>query len=302
MHRIIDIISLSANYLKEHGVAHPRLNAELLLSEVLGKSRIELYLEYDKPLVETELSSLRNLLKARATHKPIQYVLGKTEFFSLPFLLTEGVFIPRPETEILVREVVNYVEALPAADESVIFDVGTGCGCIAVSLAHSLANCKVYASDISPQALSLAWRNAQKNGVTKKVILLQGDMFEPFIAHQSPKADLIVSNPPYIADEDWNSLPDEVRCFEPRESLLAGRGGFDFLRSIITSAESFLKPEGAIFLEIGEGQRNAVVRFFTERQKYLDISSRQDYNAIERVVSARLSHADEGVVPERRAP
>ena len=295
MHRIIDIISLSANYLKDHGVPNPRLNAELLLSEVLGKSRIELYLQYDRPLVEKELRALRKFLRGRASHKPLQYVLGRTEFFSLPFLVTEGVFIPRPETEILVEEVVTYLQSSSGGGEVVVFDVGTGCGCIAVSIAHAVGNCRVYASDISPRAVSLARRNAKENGVAEKVILLEGDMFEPFVAGGAPKADVIVSNPPYIAEEDWDSLPDEVRCFEPRESLLAGKGGLDFLEKIIGSAELFLKPGGRVFVEIGEGQREATVRLFLAREKYVDIKTRQDYNRIKRVVSARLSHSDEGI-------
>jgi release factor glutamine methyltransferase len=293
MHRIIDIISLSAEYLKAHGVAQPRLNAELLLADVLDKSRIELYLDYDKPLTERELSVLRNLLKARATRKPIQYILGKTEFFSLPFLISESVFIPRPETEILVQEVVNSLKGVSGEEEIVVFDVGTGCGCIAVSVAHSIENCRVYASDISSEAVSLARRNAEKNGVAERVILLQGDVFEPFLECGAPKADVMVSNPPYVAEEDWDSLPEEVRCFEPRDSLVAGRGGLDLLRKLTSSAELFLKPGGSIFLEIGEGQKDAVVRSFEAREKFMDIRTRQDYNRIERVVSATLSPAEE---------
>jgi len=299
MHRIIDIISLSANYLKAHDIPHPRLNAELLLSDVLGKSRIQLYLDYDKPLVEKELHSLRELLKARAGRRPIQYVLQKTEFFSLPFLVAEGVFIPRPETELLVEEAINCIKSLDTPNEIVVFDVGTGCGCIAVSLAHTIAKCRVYASDISPEAVSLAKRNAEKNGVAEKVILIQGDMFEPFIACGAPKADLIVSNPPYIPEEDWDSLPEEVRCFEPPASLLGGEDGLDFLRRIISSAEFFLKPGGGVFLEMAEGQSAAVVRLFRERENYVDIRSRQDYNGIQRVVFARLAQADESLVAEQ---
>jgi len=296
MHRIIDIISLSAKYLNDHSVPHARLNAELLLSDVLGKSRLQLYLEYDKPLVERELSALRTLLKARAARKPIQYVLGKTEFFSLPFLIAEGVFIPRPETEILVQEVVNDLRSLSRAEDIVLFDLGTGCGCIAVSVAHNVQKCTVYASDVSQDALTLARRNAEINGVTERIIFLRGDMFEPYLACEGPKADIIVSNPPYISEEDWDSLPDEVRCYEPRTSLVAGEGGFDFHRRIIGSAEFFLKPGGSVFLEIGEGQKDAVLRLFNARQKYVDIRSRQDYNGAERVVSASLSLADERVI------
>lgn len=273
---------------------HARLNAELLLSDVLGKTRIELYLEYDKPLVERELRTLRKLLKARGAHKPLQYLLGRTEFFSLPFLIAEGVFIPRPETEILAREVINYLGTFPGTREVVVFDVGTGCGCIAVSIAHSVDKCTVYASDISPEAISLATRNAEKNRVAERVIALQGDMFEPFIACGAPKADVIVSNPPYIAEDDWDSLPDEVKCYEPPTSLIAGKEGLDFLRGIIGSAEPFLKPAGGVFLEIGEGQRDAVVHLFDAEQKYVDIRTRCDYNGIERVVTANLRHADKG--------
>jgi len=291
MRRIIDIISLSTDYLKAKGIVQPRLNAELLLSEVLGKSRIEIYLEYDRPLAEKELSSLRELLRARAAHKPLQYVLGKTEFFSLPFLLTEGVFIPRPETEILVEEVINRVEGASPEDEIIICDVGTGCGCIAISVAHNVQNCRVYASDISPEAIAVAKGNAEKNGVADRVVLLQGDMFEPFNQCGAPRADVIVSNPPYIAEEDWDSLPDEVKRFEPRECLLAGKGGLDFLRRLIGCAEPSLKPGGSIFLEIGEAQRDAVIALLEARNKYVDIVTRKDYNGRDRIVFAKLSNA-----------
>jgi len=293
MHRIIDIISLSAKYLESHGVRQPRLNAELLLSDVLGKSRVELYVEHDKPVPEKELTSLRRLLKERAAHKPLQYLLGKSEFFSLPFLVKEGVFIPRPETEILVEEVVKHMGETAASGEFVVYDVGTGCGCIAVSVAHNIERCSVYASDISVEAVALAKRNAEKNDVEERVVVLRGDLFEPFVEAGAPKANVIACNPPYIAEEDWDSLPEEVRRFEPREALFGGKGGLDFLRRITESAESFLKSGGFLFLEIGAGQKEAVVGFLRERQKYIDITSRKDYNAIERVVSARLSPSAE---------
>jgi release factor glutamine methyltransferase len=289
MHRIIDILTLSADYLEAHGVQHPRLNAELILADVLGKSRLDLYLEYDKPLVESELSSLRKLLRQRADRKPLQYILGKTEFFSLPFTLTETVFIPRPETEILVEEVVAFLARLSSKEEITVLDVGTGCGCIAVSVAHSVANCRVYASDISPDAIAVARDNANRNGVGDRVAAFQGNLFGPFIEQAIPKADAIVSNPPYIPERDWTSLPDEVKRFEPRQALLGGDGGVDVLRRIIESAELLLKPGGGLFLEIGEGQKDPVVGFLTARQKYIDIGCRKDYNNMERVVYGTLS-------------
>lgn len=296
MHRIIDILSLSTDFLQRYGVPHARLNAELLLSDVLGTSRIQLYLQHDKPLVEQELTALRKLLKARAAHKPIQYLLGRTEFFSLPFLVTEGVFIPRPETEILVEEVVRHLQSLVGLEDIVVFDIGTGCGCIAISLAHSIERCCVHASDISPDAVSLAKSNALKSGVADRVIVLQGDLFEPYRGNSSPKADVIVSNPPYIAEDDWDSLPDEVKCYEPRNSLVAGKGGLDFIRRIVNSADSFLKPGGRLFLEIGEGQTDAVVSLFRAQKNYMDIQTRQDYNGTERVVSASFSLADKNII------
>jgi release factor glutamine methyltransferase len=292
MHCVIDIISLSTKYLHEHGVPHPRLNAELLLAHVLGTSRIELYLRHDQPLAEYELTSLRKLLKARAAHKPLQYLLGKTEFFSLPFLVKQGVFIPRPETEILVEEVLHYTESLPPEKNILVFDVGTGCGCIAISLASTIKGCQLYASDISPEAASLAKLNAHKNGVAGSVIVLRGDLFEPYLQCGAIQADIIVSNPPYIAEENWDSLPEEVKHYEPPHSLLAGKGGLDFIRRIVDSAHAFLKPCGRLFLEIGEGQRETVVDLLTARQNYVDIKIRRDYNDTERVVSARRCLAE----------
>ncbi len=297
MHRVIDILSLSTKYLKSHGVPRARLTAELLLSEVLGKPRIELYLEHDKPVPERQLSSLRKLLKDRATRKPLQYVLGKTEFFSLPFLMSEGVFIPRPETEILVEEVVKSMRSSGAGDR-IVYDIGTGCGCIAISVACSVEKCRVFASDLSSEAIALARRNAEKNGVAGRVTFLFGDLFEPFAACGAPKADVIVCNPPYIAEEDWDSLPDEVARFEPRESLLAGKGGLDFLRRIVGYAELFLRPGGSIFLGGGAGQRDAVVGLLEARERYVDIGSRRDYNGVERIVWAKLSLVERRLADE----
>ncbi len=293
MHRIVDIISLSATYLKNHGISHARLNAELLLGHVLGKSRIDLYLAHDRPVVEEELAALRKLLKDRATHKPVQYILGKTEFFSLPFAVTEGVFIPRPETEILVEDVIDFLRSSCEADQIVVYDVGTGSGCIAVSIAENIPNCHVYASDISPEALLLAERNAAKNGVADRLTVLRGDLFEPFGRAHTPKADVIVSNPPYIAEDDWDSLPDEVKGFEPRESLLSGSGGLEFLERFIRDAASFLKPQGRISVEIGESQADAVAALMKEQKNYVDIGIRKDYNGADRVVFARLSTSNE---------
>jgi len=301
MQRIIDILALSADYLKAKGIPQPRRNAELLLCDVLGKSRLELYLEHDRPVTEEQLSALRELMRARAAHKPLQYVLGKTEFFSLPFQIPEGVFIPRPETELLVEEVIRHIRSLPESQEIIVYDVGTGSGCIAVSVASNVPNCRVYASDISAKAIAVAKDNAERNGVGERVVLLHGDLFAPYIEHGAPKADVIASNPPYIAEEDWESLPEEVRRFEPRESLLAGRKGLDCLVRIIASATSSLRPGGKIFLEIGHGQKEAVMAFLQNAYKYIDMASRKDYNNIERVVIATFAASgEERVAKEKR--
>lgn len=289
MRRLIDILTLSADYLKTKGIPQSRRNAELLLCEVLGKSRLELYLEHDRVLVEEELNAMRELVRARATHKPLQYILGKTEFFSLPFQIPEGVFIPRPETELLVEEVIRHIRSLPESQEITVYDVGTGSGCIAVSVASQIPNCRVYASDIAAKAVAAARENAERNGVADRVVLLEGDLFAPYIEHETPNADVIASNPPYIAEEEWETLPEEVRCFEPRESLLAGKKGLDCLTRTIASATACLKPGGTIFLEIGQGQWEAVAAYLRGSQKYIDIATRKDYNNIERVVIAAFA-------------
>ncbi len=284
MQRIIDIIQLSEQYLRKHHIDKPRFNAEYLLAHVLKKTRLDLYLQYDKPLSRAELDPLRDLLRERKNHKPLQYILGEAEFFSLPFYVDENVMIPRPETEILVEKVLKYVNKFFENRRVTIYDIGTGSGCIAVSLAYNISDCKIYASDIADNILNVAARNAEKNNVESKIIFLKGSYFQPFIENNIEKADIIVSNPPYVSQKDWEMLPEEVKSFEPKVALDGGSDGLQHTRKIVQHAKDCLNRNGFIFLEIGVNQKQNVIELFKSSGGYNILDVLKDYNGIDRVI------------------
>lgn len=256
--------------------------AELLFTDVLNCKRSSLYLDKDMALDQAQSYFVSGVLKRRIRGEPIQYILGKTEFMGLEFKVTTAVLIPRPETELLVEIAIETVHgAGPLAHK--ILDVGTGSGCIAVSLAKSIKNADITAIDFSKRALEIAKRNALLNNV--KVNFLLSDLFS------SPKLrpasyGLIVSNPPYIAATEIDTLQPEIK-YEPRLALNGGDDGLDFYRRIINQAPVYLKQGGFLIMEIGFGQKDAVKNIF-KKQGYFEIMNiAKDYNNIDRVVVAK---------------
>lgn len=280
--RVIDIIQEATTFLKNKGIEDPRLNAERLLASTLKLSRVDLYLQFEKPLSETEREIYKGLLKRRAQHEPLQYITGETEFMSLTFRVGPNILIPRPETEILVEKVIDLVK-----DQSFhILDIGTGSGCIAVSAAHYCPEAEITALDISQPVLESARGNARLNHVEDRIRFKQVDIlsFDP----DKEIFDLIVSNPPYISENEWQNLPPEIRKHEPKTALSDGKDGLKFYRKIAESAVQMLLPGGTIILEIGDTQLEPVRQILTNHT-FGDIQITHDLNGIPRVIQGKKS-------------
>lgn len=283
---VLKVLDWTTYHLLEKGFQNPRLNAEILLGHTLGMGRVELYLNFDRPLSSSELSTFKSHLKKRLKHFPLQYITGRTQFMSGEFIVRPGVFIPRPETEMLVERVVTRLKQHSREGQSlVVVDLGTGCGNIAVSLARVFPKARIYATDVSPEAIAVAQENAVLNGVTEAIEFLVGDMFKPLEQlGLEGEVNLLVSNPPYIPRGEIDHLPDEVRLFEPRVALDGGRDGMDFHRRIVTEAPRFLKSGALLALEVGEGQAQGVQSLLLRMGVFHPIEVIRDYAGTERVV------------------
>jgi len=251
-----EILKLSTDFLHKRGIGRARREVEELLSYVLKLPRIELYMQFDRPMVEEELSALREAVKRRAEGEPSQYIAGHVEFLGCPIEVNRNVLIPRPETEILADRI---VKELPGVSLE-IWDVCTGSGCIGIALKKKRPDCKVALSDISAEALAVARENAEQNAVD--VEILQGDLLKPF---QGRKADIIVCNPPYVEEKDYLSLDREVRDWEPRQALVAGAKGLEFYQRLALELPAYLQPEGKVYLEIGTKMGEQVKSLFNSQ-------------------------------------
>ena len=252
--------------------------AELLFSEVLGCDRIDLYLDKAKLVDKDKLRLISSVLKRRIKGEPIQHILGKIEFMGLEFKVNPDVLIPRPETEILVGTALKYINKEKGTR---ILDLGTGSGCIAVSLYKNSVDSAIDASDVSNKALEVAGENACLNNA--KINFIQSDLFN---ALGYKEYDMIISNPPYIVSAEIRKLQPELR-FEPVLALDGGTDGLDFYRRIILGAPGYLKNGGWLILEIGFGQKSAIEKIFLDSGKFEITGVIKDYNNIARVIIAR---------------
>jgi release factor glutamine methyltransferase len=276
---ILKVLQWTADYLSQKGVENGRRDAELLLCATLDLDRVGLYLNYDRPLTPSELAAFRERVGRRARREPLQHILGRTEFWSLPFFVTPAVLIPRGDTEVLVEEALKRV-----ASHCSILDVGTGSGAIAISLAHELSAAAVTAVDISAEALAVAAENARENGVEGHVRFLQADLG----TLPGGPYDLIVANPPYIPAEELAELMPEVRDFEPHLALNGGGDGLDCYRRLLPSAAGCLKSDGWLLLEVGCGQAPQVLELLRDNG-FAERFAARDLAGIERVVGGRLT-------------
>ncbi len=278
---VLEVLSSTTAYFRKHNVESPRLNAEHLLAHVLGRQRIELYLEFERQLNESELAPLRNLVKRRGAGEPLQHLLGTVEFCGHTFVCDNRAMVPRPETEQLVELIKSTIESASGGQKSKILDVGTGSGVIALSLAAEFPEAEVIATDISEDALALAGENAQRLGLTDRVRFLKTHLLE----NVEGVFDLIVANLPYISMEQRQNLSREV-LHDPEVALFAGARGDELIWEIIAQAPSRLRPGGILALEIGAGQSEALLSALAEKN-YRDIWSEKDYSGVTRFLFAR---------------
>lgn len=275
------VLNWTVAYFTSKQIPEPRLSAELLLAHALDCKRIELYLQFERTLSPRELAAYRAGIQRRAQREPVQYILGKSEFMGLPFKVSPAVLIPRPDTEVLVDCAIEYLKRmeLPAPR---ILDVGAGSGCIAVSLAKFFPAAEVWAIEKSAPALQIARENAAAN--TVEIRFLETDFFADFPGRET-QFHLLVTNPPYVADSDWETLQPEVRRFEPEEALRGGPDGLAFYRRLAPLLPGMLAPDGAVIMETGYNQARAVTELLEKQQFAAEI--RRDYQQIERVVIGR---------------
>lgn len=254
--------------------------AELVLTHLLNCDRLSLYLNQDTDLGKDKSLLVSSILKRRIKGEPVQYILGATEFMGLEFKVDKRVLIPRPETEILVGAAIEMIKAKGIRSPEIL-DLGTGSGCIAVSLAKHIPDCKITAIDISLEALEVASRNAYLNQA--QIEFIRSDLFA---ALGSQRFDLIISNPPYVSTQELNTLAKEI-SFEPVLALEAGFDGLDFYRRIISQAAGYLKEGGLLAFEVGQNQASRVRDMLRAQEKFDDVSIIKDYNNIQRVVIAK---------------
>ena len=273
----------SADYLEQKGVERARLDAEYLLAHVLGVGRLEMYLQHERPLEPAELDAFRPLLKRRAAREPLQYVLGRQAFRDLDLEVGPDVLIPRPETEQLVEIVLDWARAR-GGEELTALDIGTGSGAIALALLQEGPFARVVATDASAAALRVAGRNRDGVGALERLELRAGEYLEPI--EPDERFDVIVSNPPYVAEGARASLAPEVADWEPAEALFAGTDGLDALRCIVADARRALRAGGLLALEIGDGQAEAVRALLREQGGYGVVRVHEDLSGKERVVTA----------------
>lgn len=274
------ILKWTGQYFCEKGVESPRLDAEVLLSHILGKDRLYLYVHFDRPLDEQELTEYRKLVKLRVQRTPVAYIIGHKEFMGLSFAVTPEVLIPRPDTEVLVEAA---LERLREKDEPSILDIGTGSGAIIISLLANLPRASGLGIDVSAPALAVTGQNAVTHQVGDRLQLLAGDIFGPL---SNQRFDAIVSNPPYIPDKDIARLSPEVRC-EPYGALAGGQDGLNFYRRMINEAPGYVNSGGFVALEVGIDQAQAVAALARGGGVFTVEAIIKDYGGIERVLVLR---------------
>ena len=276
---VLEALNGASDYLQNKGIKSSRLNAELLLSHILNCKRLELYLSFDRPLQKSEIDSYRELLKRRSTFEPLQYIIGKVEFYGLEFEVNQSVLIPRPETELLVEAVIESV----AKDENInILDIGSGSGNISIALAKNIPSCTVVGIDISEEAIETSTRNAKLNGVESQLMFVKKNILNGIEINEN-SFDVVVSNPPYVSVADFVNLDPELRLYEPQIALTDESDGLSFYRNISVLSRSLLKNNGKLFFEIGVGQSDAVKKILIDSD-YKNIVIIKDYSDIERVI------------------
>ena len=278
-------------YLAQRGVPSPYVDAEYILAHILGCQRQDLLIYPDRVVKEDEAAQFNACIERRGRREPLQYIIGEVGFRGLLFKVNKDVLIPRPETELLVDEVVKSV----TKKDATILDLCTGSGCIAVCVAREIIDSKVYAVDISEGALAAARENAARHGVGERITFLSGDLFGAISSlNLKGMIDVIVSNPPYVSSEEMQELQPEIRDYEPASALYGGKDGLDFYRRIIHESPYFLAAGGYIVMEMGYGQAGRIKELIENENKFINIEITKDMAGIGRTISARYALISRG--------
>ncbi|MFH1709794.1 MAG: peptide chain release factor N(5)-glutamine methyltransferase [bacterium] len=273
------LLDWTTDHFTKHQIENPHLEAEILLAHALATERIKLYIDFEKEPDRVALEIFKGFIKRRTKREPAAYITGNKYFMSLAFKVTRDVLIPRPETELLIE---NAIELSKTFDRVSALDIGTGSGAIAVSLARFIDNMDICATDSSQKALELALENAKKHGVESRIKFTETNLFPKEIQ----KFNIIISNPPYIKTADIQNLAPEIRDFEPIAALDGGADGLNYYRKIAEQAETYLKDDGYLLLEIGAGQSKDVVGIINDKLKPKSIRVKKDLSGLDRVVIA----------------
>jgi release factor glutamine methyltransferase len=274
------VLQWAVPYLKEKGVDSPRLDVECLLAKALQCDRLKVYLQYDRPLSRDELTLLHGWVARRAKREPLAYLLGEREFYGLPFEVNPSVLIPRPDSELLVEKAVAALEALPP-EERMVLDLGTGSGCLAVAITHTVPGCRAWAVDISSQALEMAKRNAETNGVGERIQFRQGSWWAAIQEMDPQRYPVIVSNPPYISENEKADLDPEILMFEPKIALFAENEGLSDYEAIKIGLAEHLTKDGKAFIEMNSNIHSNIEALWKDWPH--DIY--QDINCLPRVLA-----------------
>lgn len=280
---VLEVIKLSTEYLQKKGVESPRSNAEILLADILKCKRLELYLAFDKPLAKEEVEVYREAIRKRGLRIPLQYIVGNVEFFGINLLVNENVLIPRPETELLVELIINETDKYKLIR---ILDIGTGSGNIPIAIAKNLIKAEVTSIDISDNAIKIAKQNAELNSVGDRIEFKYFDIFNDDI-NLLGKFDIIVSNPPYVSNDDFENLEPELKVYEPKIALTDYSDGITFYNKIISSAKMLLNNNSKLYFEMGKDQHSSISELM-RREGYLNIKITKDYSGIERIICGEI--------------
>jgi release factor glutamine methyltransferase len=277
------------------GLDSPRLMSELLMSHVLGCDRLRLYMDTDRPASPLERQTLRDLVARALRHEPVQYLVGEAWFFGLPFHVDPRVLIPRPATETIVQEVLQHHRATHGGanaqgDGVLIADVCTGSGCVSVAVLKNLKGARAVASDISDEALALARINAARHNVQDRVEFVRGDMLTPLRDHPPTRGDAAVdyllSNPPYIPDDEWRAVEPNVKEHEPHLALRGGVDGLDFVRILASDGPALVRPGGMVLVEVADARAFQARELFEQNEVLEDVRVLRDFEGLHRVVAA----------------
>ncbi|MFC1735040.1 peptide chain release factor N(5)-glutamine methyltransferase [Candidatus Hydrogenedentota bacterium] len=278
------VISELEHSLGDAGVENPRLDLEVLAANVLGTTRSGFLARLSEDAAEGEIAELRVLADRRRDREPLAYITGLREFMSLDFEVTPAVLIPRPETELLVE---NAVEFIAGREDAVVVDLCTGSGCVAISIARMSPGCRVYATDISPDALEVARRNAARLNVGGRIDFAQGDLFEAFAEPSlEGECDLIVSNPPYVSERDMANLAPEILDYEPVGALTAWDGGMEFHKRILMESGRYIAKSGGIMMEISPEQAEELCQFARDAAGFKSVDVLTDLTRRKRIIVA----------------